>query len=725
MNCFRNLKLKHTYDSGVDNILEEFYIPVLRVAKRYQRMCGFFSSTSLAIAAKGIIGLIKNKGEMKLITSPIFSKEDINAIIDGYTNLQMVIEKRMLKELSSIDNVESLEDILRKDHVRALSWLIANGRLEIKVVVVVDEHGLPLDDTTIMRYGIFHHKVGILEDSDGDIISFSGSINETATGWLYNLEEFKVFRSWIAAEKPYVKSDIERFRRYWSGAIPIIKVMDVPDAVKQQFIKIAPKSLDELETLSKFYEGRLRLKRPRFHVAVKPKRFQLYKFQEEALQKWFENSCMGILEMATGAGKTIIAIEGLDRLFRQENKLIVVISVPYKHLIDQWIQKIRLYGLSVQPRIIMALGDNPEWDTELEKEILSLEFQALKKTLQNFCLIVLTTHVTLASEKFIDIIDKVTCAKILLIADEVHWLGAPKLRRGLIDKYTFRLGLSATPLRWFDHEGTEYLKNYFVGVVYRFSISDAIREDVLVPYEYWPIIVELDEEEVNEYIKLTSHIAQQIARIEKNETLNDEEYELLTNLLNKRAAIVKSAKSKLKQFKDLIERLMVTNKLKYCIIYCMDEQQLKKVAKILHELDLVYSRFTGRESLEERIKILESFRDGTIQILLAMRCLDEGVDVPPARMAIILASTTNPREFIQRRGRLLRRAPGKKKSTIYDFVVIVPPRLALENDRILKMERAILRRELARMHEFAKDAFNSEQALKKIRYLQSVFQCNF
>jgi hypothetical protein len=237
----KDLDLKKAYDSDVDDVLNDFYIPALSNSIRYKRLAGFFSSSSLAVAAKGISRFISNGGYMELICSAKLRKSDVEAIKEAYENPTKVIEKMMLEDLNSLEN-----EFIR-DHVRALGWMIANNTLEIKVAVVIDESSKPIDEEKIEKYGIFHQKVGILEDENGDNIAFSGSDNESATAWEENIEEFKVFRSWMEGEEPYLVADKEKFKKFWNGDARRTKVIDVPTAVKKKLIEMAPDNIEEVK----------------------------------------------------------------------------------------------------------------------------------------------------------------------------------------------------------------------------------------------------------------------------------------------------------------------------------------------------------------------------------------------------------------------------------------------------------------------------------------------
>jgi len=695
----KSIDFNYSYDSDFDDILNDFYIPILSNAISYKRLAGFFSSTILAVSAKAISELISNNGHMRLICSARLSKSDIEIIKEAYETPEKIIENKFIEDL------DNLQDEFIKDHVRALGWMIANEKLDIKIAIVFDENKYPLDEKIIEKKGIFHQKVGIVEDSEGDKISFSGSANESASGWLDNIEEFKVFRSWENHEMEYLNSDEKRFEKFWHGMAKRTKVIDVPQAVKRELIKIAPENIEELN-LKKW----LKNKKNTYKNLV-----ELYDHQIKAVEKWLNNDKKGIFEMATGTGKTFTALGCLQNLLENDEKFITVIACPYDHLVKQWEDDIKDFGITIDT--IIADSTNPKWKNNLADYLLDIKIGIKNR------LIVLTTHTTLSSSTFIQIIT-MSANKLFLIADEVHGLGAGKRQNGLIEDYCYKLGLSATPKRWFDLEGTNKLFDYFGGTVFEFTLSDAINTinpatglTYLTPYEYKPYFVELNDSELEEYEQIT----QKIVNVYHN--ANKEKKEELISLLSfKRQGIIKNAENKYIAFNDILNQL---SSVEYCLIYCLPEQ-MEHVQNILNHKGIIQHKFTLKEGtkaerkyggISERKFLLKKFADGTYNALIAIKCLDEGVDIPPARTAIILASSGNPREYIQRAGRVLRRYPGKEKSIIYD-IIVVPTLSNIINPEFLDIERKIIKKELMRYKEFTNNATNKLECLNAIEQIE-------
>jgi len=690
----KNISLNKAYSSDSDDILYDFYIPSLKESIEYDRLAGFFSSKSLAIAARGILGLIEKGGTMRLIISPKLDKRDLEIIIDSHKKPEKYIEEKMLQEL------ERLEDKFTRDHVYALGWMIANKKLEIKVAVACDNNGKLLSYEDIQQSSLFHQKVGILKDSEGNILTFSGSINETAAGWLGNIEEFKVFRNWESLEDDYVRIDILRFNRFWNNCSPKIKIIDMPYAVKEKLIKIAPVDIKKININS--------LYKPK-------KKIRLFYHQEEAIESWISNGMIGIFEMATGTGKTFAALGCLEKILKNFQKLAVIITCPYQHLIQQWKREINKFGIEYDD-LIIADSSNPLWKDTLTNSLIdiSLEYKHI--------VITLTTHRTFSMNDFKKILQSnKSNLNIFLIADEVHGLGANKSSKGLLKEYNLRLGLSATPKRWFDTIGTNIIYKYFGNVVYEFKLKDAINtinpytgETYLTPYRYIPKFVSLNTEEIEEYISKTRAIVMKFNKIK-----NDEDKDVfLESLLFRRADIIKNAENKYKALEELLD--VISSTIRWTIIYC-NPQQIDVVMKVINKRGIISHRFTMEEgtvpdkkyrNISEREFLLQKFAENKYQVLIAMKCLDEGVDIPPARKAILMASSGNPREYIQRIGRVIRRYPGKEEAIIYDIIVV--PSFNKLFPEFRDIEWNIFKKEIERYEYIAMNSINNAEALELI-----------
>lgn len=692
----KDVQLKKAYSTDSDNILRDFYIPMLAKSSNYRRLAGFFTSSSLALAARGVFGLISNNGTMKLVVCPKLSEEDFDILNRVIEAPEEFIERKLSTEVGEFES-----DCIR-DHVYTLGWMVANNKLEIRVAI-------PADDRIYDKQkGIFHQKVGIFEDDLGNIVSFSGSINETASGWLENIEEFKAFRNWEIGESEYVDEDINKFNTFWNDQARRSRTYPLPKAIENKLVKLAPKDISIVD-LGRWYK-----------VIFEPKRPSLFKQQENALKIWKENEFRGLFEMATGTGKTFAALACLEEIFSNENRAVAIIVCPYNHLIRQWMDFADKFKLSSIESIICD-ATNPRWKVDAFDRVADINNGFRNK------LILYTTHNTFSSSVFAELANLISM-KSLVIVDEVHGAGAPIRAKGFLDKYNYRLGLSATPSRWLDPEGTKTIYSYF-GVdekknkgLFTFSLKDALKtinpstgKTYLAPYEYRPRFVDLSDQELEEYVLLTMKIARAIDKIDDNKIALKQ----YTLLLEERQKIIRNAVKKIDAFKEVLDELA---EISFCLIYC-SPQQIAKVQDILCARDIIQHKFTMIEGttpdvayggLSERDFILKNFTEGKYQALVAMRCLDEGVDIPAAQIGIVLASSGNPMQYIQRRGRLLRHSPGKEKAVIYDLIVL-PPIESFSDPLILKIEKKILAKEFMRYLEFAEVSLNAVECMKMLR----------
>ncbi|MCL6749620.1 DNA phosphorothioation system restriction enzyme [Nostoc sp. CCCryo 231-06] len=445
-----------------------------------------------------------------------------------------------------------------------------------------------------------------------------------------------------------------------------------------------------------------------------PLSLQLRQYQRQAIASWFSNNGRGTLKMATGSGKTITALAIACELYQQINLQVLVVVCPYRHLVTQWARECEKFNL--QP--ILAFENLRTWQSQLSTQIYNLRSGS-----QRF-VTVITTNSTLIGDGFQSQL-KYFPAKTLIIGDEAHNLGAPKLEESLPRSVGLRLALSATPERYFDDFGTQSLFDYFGTVLQpEFTLRDAIAQGALVHYLYYPVLVELTEAESIAYLKLTKRIGRSLLYRdrENGQAGNFEDNEDLKPLLMQRARLIGAAENKLTALHELMAtRRETTHTLFYCSDGSQDAgqrsslRQLKAVAKILG-VDLGYkvSTYTAQTTLQEREILRHQFESGELQGLVAIRCLDEGVDIPAIQTAVILSSSGNPRQFIQRRGRVLRPHPGKERATIFDMIVL-PPDLDRET---IEVERNLLKKELRRFVEFADLADNAGVARMKLLDLQ-------
>lgn len=709
---FTDLQIKRSYETGTDDLVEDFYIPVLSNAVQYDRISGFFSSTSLALAARGLMGLISNIDEnspnkcvMRLVTCPRLTPDDARMISENNGNPESIMTESMNFELDNIC------DEFMKDHVAALGWMLSKGYLQIKIALVT-RNGHVIYDEDELSNSIMHQKVGILYDRYKHGISFSGSNNESASGWLDNIEEFKVFKNWNEGQKEYFEDDQRKFSEFWSGTKKGVRIIDLPTAVHEKLIKAGADFHPEKLALDR-YKGRI--KTPTVDIERK-RPVNLFPYQDDAKQMWIENDMNLLFEMATGTGKTMTAI-GCTKHFLSSNSehSIVIISCPQSTLSMQWKNNIDSLDVDVESDVFCD-STNPGWKTELQKAILQVMTGYYKN------LFIYTTHQTCSSPDFIDIIEKtVGMIEYLFVGDEVHGMGASKTKNGLLAPYKYRIGLSATPSRWFDDAGSKLIRNYFNNQSYVFSIFDALTKvnpktgkTFLVNYTYHPEFISLNDGELEEYYKLSERI-KKMGRMKDTSEIESK----LERLLFYRANIEKSADNKYEKLEEIL--MKIGDDISDTIIFVSDSQ-INKVMEILFNHNIRGHRFTQAESpkpsakyggISERDDIINRFKDGEYQVLVAIKCLDEGIDIPSAKRGIIMASSTNPREYVQRIGRIIRQDKNKPNAELYDMI-IQPDMSGFQDDEMAKMELSIFKKEMVRVKELSENALNNAQVLVTI-----------
>ena len=646
--------IKSEYRSLIDDMVRDFYIPCLENAVSYRRAVGFFSSSSLVEVSQGIAKMAQNGGKIRIVASPYLSDEDIEAIKTGYENRKEVIEQALLRQLHDPVNYYASE------RMNMLANLVADGILDIRIAYTMDRSGM----------GMYHEKMGIIEDDEGNVIAFSGSNNESATAMSINYETMDVFRNWgDSSEKERVQLKCNAFHSIWNNNEPNIEVMEFENITKALIEKYRRKStnfnIDKEEYPDGVStEGERSIDKTTIAPRI-PEGFELRDYQVEAIDKWGEQDFKGIFDMATGTGKTYTGLGAAARLSKRlEDRLALIIVCPYQHLVEQWVEDIVLFGM--KPIIGYSSSIQRSWKKNLESAIRDQKLKVRKR--EFFCFV--TTNATFSSEFVQNQLSKIR-SDILLMVDEAHNFGADNLRRLLLPNYKYRLALSATLDRHGDPEGTEALYRYFGGKCIEYSLEKAIGEGKLTPYKYYPVIVSLSDIELQEYDNLTTQIAKCLTKDKRGKTVLSEKGK---RLALQRSRLVAGASGKIQALEKYIMPYIED---KHILVYCgattvfdgnqenmqIDNDEIRQIDLVTdllgNKLHMKVSQFTSKENVEERNILKREFADGSnLQALIAIKCLDEGVNIPKIKTAFILASTNNPKEYIQRRGRVLRLAEG-------------------------------------------------------------------
>ncbi len=692
-----DIRVSASYRSGSSSLVADFYEPCLHHTVLYRRAVGYFTSHGLALAARGVASLVERGGKMRLVASPALEEGDLEALERASSDREEILRNAATRGLNQI------ADYLSGERLNALAWLAASGSLEVKLA-------LRLTPTGRFARGIYHEKIGIFSDTEGNHVAFTGSSNETTGGLVDNFESIEVFWSWDDSHGR-VEDKICHFEALWSNSVPGLEVLDFTavssELLKKYRLPDSPRSHEDPAEWDQPATGR------GFSL---PEKFQPRDYQKEAMREWLANGGHGILAMATGTGKTLTALALAHAVYQRNNPIVLLIVCPFLNLCEQWIREVAAFGVKAIP----CFGSSAVWTGRLQDA-----YQRLRSGSSDV-MIVVTSNATFCGATFQTAL-RLDAGHHMLIADEMHNLGAEEAKNALPEGIKLRLGLSATPERHHDQVGSRALRDYFGKVVFEFPLKQAIDEGILVPYYYHPVLVDFTEDEASRYITLT----QQISWAMRGQDESDEPSQDLMALLIKRSRLIGSAANKLPALAAILENL--DPPARQAIFYCGDGRvessasgeeirQIEAVTNLLYEeAGLRTRRFTYEESAEEREEILRALKSGSLHGIVAIRCLDEGIDLPDVRMGFLLASTTNPRQFIQRRGRLLRKAPGKHHATIYDFIVR-PAGLDGDHEAdVFNAERRLFRRELERIVEFCKTAINGPSALGSLQDLRMKF----
>ena len=675
-------QVRPLYMLPADPLVEEVLIPSFQSASSVNCMVGFFSSTILAELAPGLATFVNSsEGTFKLIVCPILSDEDRRAIEDGFAQPSDLAQK-------VLEHLLITEDRIQEHTLDCLTWLLRAGRMEIKVA--------------LMRDALFHPKVWLFRDQD-EVVAVHGSSNLTLSGIRKNVEQVTVSKSWEDSNQLYITQKLtDQFSALWEDSDDNCIVVDIPSAIRERLFKthktISPPTESDLNDLYRRVSSYVRGASATYQSEIK--RFEIppwlqyeegpFDHQGKAVRAWCEAGHNGVLEMATGSGKTIAAMICSHRLYESTKPLLIVVAAPYVPLIQQWCDEIVTFG--IRP-INLTEANGPRGRARV--------LGRLRRQLQSGASdaeAVVVSHRTLSDARFQAELARFECTT-LLIADEAHNLGSEGFIANQPTFFDHKLGLSATPVRQYDEEGTEALFDFLGPVVFRFSLEDAVGK-CLVEYDYFVHSVGLTNDEMDRWHELTDRIKSSVWRQDRDGRPDD----YLTKLLRDRRAILETAENKIAALEAAIDSEDLPN-LRHTLIYTSDKEprQLEAVNRLLNERSILFHQLTYEETAdrEQTRRILQSFQEGTLRVLTAKRVLDEGVNIPQIQKAFILASTTVERQWVQRRGRLLRKCEeiGKTHSEVHDFVVVPPD---TDDDA-----RALVRSELDRVKEFANLARNA------------------
>jgi superfamily II DNA or RNA helicase len=644
-------------------------IPSYRESIFLQRGSGYFTLSSLILSISGIVDFIDNGGVIHLVCNPDLSPDDINFIIAGHSLDKEHITESLLRQLET-EGSFSDEDLSALD---IICNMISEKRLIIKVA--------------FMPVGIYHEKIGIFTDEQGNKVYYNGSANETANAKLNNAESLDITTSW-SGDSIKIELQSKYFDDLWNDRLgERIQVIDFPEAVKNRMFTEYKKSehlVAAIETFNKKKE----------QAEHKPK--ELYPYQRKAIEQFVSNGYAHFYEMATGTGKTFTSVKTVERVISEKGKLFVVVCVPQKDLQAQWKMAFEEIGLD---NIYLLGGDNSGKTDESFSEA-TISFIAEGRTV--ICICVNDTFF----EKIYNKCD--SFENLFIIADEAHNL-TPSFMAKMPINAKFKLGLSAT-LERFNQAEADSINQFFTnGSIqpYYFGIEEAIEHKFLSRYEYYPIIVHLTDEEEKRYRSKSKAIALELSAKEPD-------LKKVQNLRTDRSLIIKQASNKLKKLKEMVKDYPFSNS----VVYCGQGKEgedviINLVTTIIHNAGYRVSQFTS--NTKDRAAVLRKFSEYYFDVLVAIKCFDEGVDVPKLDKIYIMASDGSLRQTVQRRGRVLRKCAesGKTIATIYDMIVL--PQTAGEGFKPMVVS------EMIRAREYNRLAQNHEDNDAKIQSILNTF----
>lgn len=719
------------YKTGSDDEPLQFYIDALCNSKSFDILLGYFSSAAINVLSLGFASFIYSGGKMRAVINNVLSEDDKEAIRKGQ-------EKEQLSTVYSFDNIKELKaslDEYGRHFFECFAWLIANERIEIKIIRPKDSPG------------IAHYKSGIFSDGT-DTIGFKSSCNFTAFGLLENLEELDCFMSWEnGRSNKFIRKQKQYFDLIFRGEAAFADYLNIKDVKAIIWDEFGDKSLHELLIQEKeLLEKRKKVfnnikiqnsiitalrqisefekieKAPKFPYSAGPRPYQI-----EAYHNWIGNDRKGLFAMATGTGKTLTALNCLLNQYKEINSYKAVILVPTVALVYQWKEECRKFNFNN----VITVSSKEKWPQ-------NISFLNSASNFIDVSFVIIVTYTSFYRSNFQSHFRNLP-NDTLLIGDEAHNLGSRNISKVLPGIHLKqRIGLSATPLRQFDEIGNQAIGDFFNDsppFVYRFTMEQAMEMGWLCKYKYYPHVVKLTEQESEEYIK----ISRQLLKFFDSETKGYQDCQEVEILLLQRKRIVHKAHNKLSVLKDILnQEFSERGELKYTLIYVpeglepnyddiddfVEDQEdvnlIDEYTKAVSRTDsgIMVKQYTSKTN--NRSQVIKDFQNGVVDVLTSMKCLDEGVDVPRSELAIFCSSSGNPRQFIQRRGRVLRNHPDKVMAVIHDLVVV--PNIG--EDATFEMEKNMIKKELERVVDFSSLSLNKIDTYNELRKVLDHYNLN-
>ncbi len=724
-----------TYRPGEYNSPERFFNDGLRNSTEFDLQLGYFSSAAISVLADGFATFIVNGGRMRLVINHIVSESDKNAISKGvYGGLIDCFD------LTDFESLRQTLDEYQQQFFECLAFLIYNKRIDIRIICPRN------------RRGIAHTKSGQFRDGDS-VTSFTGSANFTVSGLFNNIEEIKIDRSdsidtMVRKRIESQRVEFESIMSHQKGGVEYLSPKELEVAVVSTFGgKDVEELLDVERKLKNIKERRTEAdrsdvlpmvcednytKEPHFPYPSGPR-----EYQHQAFENWKSNGQKGLFAMATGTGKTITSLNCLLEIYKRKGYYKAIILVPTQTLVEQWVDECKKFDFS---NVYTVYSKNKNWRNEVDLLHLKEDFN------RSGCgdsFIIISTYSSFVRDNVFSSLNSFSKNRTLLIADEAHNMGSRRMLDRMDSiRYLRRIGLSATPYRQFDDLGNQRINTFFGstdGFTFEYSMREAIDNDFLCRYYYYPHVVRLNDAEMADYLRISRQLSKFFSYDRDSFAQGND---ILTALLLKRKRIIHKAQQKEPVFEAILkERYKEKGNLKYTLVYVPEGNSPDAVSDLFETTDALgvdevsehlidrYTQMVYRTSPQttvreftsdsrERTKLLDDFACGRLEVLTSMKCLDEGVDVPRSEMAIFCASTGNPRQFVQRRGRILRKHKDKHRAIIHDL--IVAPWVS-DSEESYNMERSLLEIELKRVRDFASLSENADYTYRELEETVSYY----
>ena len=679
--CLANLQLPEYIDSRKSDVVAELYSPCLRNSVKYLRGAGYFRSSVYRLMTEDLLDFCIAGGHITLITSPYMTMDDYEAIMKGY-------DKNSFK----VDLEDLLLDKKTIEPTKMLCALISGGHMDIRIA--------------LMREDLYHQKKGYFVDSYNNVVAFDGSGNETLSALkpydAGNSESFNIGWNWDSEDwnrRPirWYNAINETLDDNFDSTFPVIKIDELDpgfmmthdididlESHRKEAKKRVAKMKAKWDEIYGSKEGLVKIKNLLNPLSNKksPLPFPPRDHQEYGLKMWEKNNYRGILKHATGSGKTITSILAIDAHISEGRNAIVL--VPSDPLLNQWDSVFDEY----LPNVTRGLLGGGYKDSQILDEMIVSEDQGV---------VLISTIHSFRNKKIIRKLDRLLESNnqsLLITVDECHRIGASSFSEICSKSFSKVLGLSATPERQGDLEGTDRIFNFLGPVIDEYTLKNAIDDGHLCYFRYHISTVNLTSQEQIKYDILRQKIRDALRMHKEGQPLGD----YLKMLIFASRRIIRGAEEKIPETLRILKNNFQNHH--HWLIYCDTAEMMDDLSdRIFETMNHRPLSYDSRLSPPERKRILSYFEDNG-GIILAIKCLDEGVDIPSISHGIVLSSSKTKREWIQRRGRLLRKSPNKEYSEIFD-VLALPDEGGDETSFVMD--------EVKRSLEFSESALNYKQ----------------